>query len=172
MNERQEENEMPTIAGLQFHRVPQSVPDVIELAQRVLPELMKRLPTEQDLYWFVIEQYDRLRGRDHTLDEMLDEVALDELEYEGMRSETSYVGKPNPGVVFLEEQVRKPLRVEMDEEATTYVLVAIYTALCSTNEAAVNALRRKYATHYHNNCVQNGHYNTADKWVAVLDQIG
>lgn len=162
---------MINIAGLHLARPPQSVEDVIELTSAIMPNLINILPTEEDLYWFITEQYDRLFGKDDTLDEMLKIIGLLEIEYEGQRSETSYIGKPNAGVVFLEEQVRKPLSSELNEAATQYVLVAILTAVASSNESKLDEIRRKHAVHYQNNCIKQKHYNMADKWDEVLNLI-
>ncbi|UWU28856.1 hypothetical protein N2600_02470 [Rhizobium sp. WSM1274] len=162
---------MITIAGRDFARPPQSVEDVIQLTAQVMPALLRHLSTEQDFYWFVIEQYDRLYGYHDTLDEMLETIGLLEIEYEGQRSETSYIGKPNPGIVFVEDQIRKPLSRELDEGAMHFVLVGILTAVASSSAVKLLEIRRKHATHYHNNCIEKGHFNMADKWVEVLDAI-
>jgi hypothetical protein len=160
-----------TVGGVSISKRPESQEELLDLVHRVAPEIAKRVPTEQDFYWFLIEQYDRLRGKSDYFDELLDHVGLHPIEYKGMKSEESYVGQPNPGVVFFRDEITKPLSNLYDEDGLGYVTTALFTGFCGIYASGVTALRRKYATHYHNNCVSQGNYNSADRWVAVLDAL-
>lgn len=160
-----------TVGGLLIAKKPESQEELLDLVHRVAPEIAKRVPMEQDFYWFLIEQYDRLRGKSDYFDELLDHVGLHPIEYEGMRSEESYVGHPNPGVAFFRDEVTQPLSALYDKDGVGYVTTALFTGFCEIYASGVAALRRKYAEHYHNNCVSQGNFNSAERWVAVLDSL-
>ncbi|QQR39001.1 hypothetical protein [Devosia rhizoryzae] len=160
-----------TIGGISISKKPETEEELLQLVQRVAPEIAKRLPMEQDFYWFLIEQYDRMRGKSEYLDELLDHVGLHPIEYQDMRSEESYVGKPNPGVAFFRDEVVGPLSGMYDEDRVDYVSTVLFTGFCQVYAPGIAALREKYATHYHNNCVSQGSFNSADRWVEVLDSL-
>lgn len=150
---------------------PKSEDALIALAMKVAQSLTKRLPTEQDVYWFVVEQYDRLISQGGKIGEILTAVPLFEIEHRGSRSETSYVGKPNPGIVFLDQRVTPPLEREYGKEVAQRVRAMIYALFCDGFRAEVTRLRIKYAAHYANNCSSAGHFNKADEWDNVISTL-
>jgi hypothetical protein len=153
-------------------RPPKTDEEVLALCIKIAQSLVKRLPTEQDVYWFVVEQYDRLFEQGDKVREILANSSLFEIEHRGCRSETSYVGKPNPGVVFLEQEVMPPLIDAYGKEAAQRIGATIYVLFCDGLKLEIRRLRAKYASHYHNNCVAKGHYNNADEWALVLSAVG
>lgn len=150
---------------------PRSDDGILALAMRVAQSLTKRLPTEQDTYWFVVEQYDRLISHGGKVGEILSGVPLFEIEHRGSRSETSYVGKPNPGVVFLDQKVMPPLEGEYGREVAQRIRATIYALFCDGFRAEITRLRIKYAIHYANNCSSAGHFNKADEWDSVISAL-
>jgi hypothetical protein len=159
------------IGGITTAKPPGNAQELVALTQELAPAIARRVPTEQDCYWFVIEQYDRLHGQSPYLNELLGTVGLHEIEYAGMRSEESYVGKPNPGVIFFQREIVLPLASVFDKQATGYASIVIFTGFCQIYSEAVAHVRKKYATHYHNNCISQGSYRSADRWVEVLDSL-
>lgn len=150
---------------------PKSEEEILALAMRIAQSLTDRLPTEQDVYWFVVEQYDRLISHGGKVVEILSTIPLYEVEHHGNRSETSYVGKPNPGVVFLDQKVTPPLEREYGEEVAQRIRATIYALFCDGFRAEVTRLRIKYAVHYANNCSSAGHFNKADEWDSVISTL-
>src|ERR1700754_1504452 len=85
----------------------------LELVGLIATKMLQVLPTEQDHWWFLMEQFDRslifcAAARDIMI---TSPVPLHEIEYEGRRSEDSYVVVPNPGVVFL-QRVKRDLETQ------------------------------------------------------------
>jgi hypothetical protein len=144
---------------------------ILELAFRIAQSLTKHLPTEQDVYWFVVEQYDRLTVNGGKAAATLAEVPLFEIEHRGRRSETSYVGRPNPGVVFLDEKVMPALEREYGHEVAQRIRTSIYAFFRKSFRAQITPLRIKYAVHYANNCSSEGHFNKMDEWDQVVSSL-
>ena len=88
-------------------KLPETDDETMDLAELLARQLGSKLPTEQDVYWFVIEFYDRASAFNHSARAVLSNLPfrLFEMEYEGRRSEISYVGRKNPGVTYLLEEV-------------------------------------------------------------------
>ncbi|PAQ03765.1 hypothetical protein LRP31_34995 (plasmid) [Mesorhizobium mediterraneum] len=159
------------IGGISLDKHPDSPMELLELAQKLAPVIAQRVRYDQDFYWFLIEQYDRLHGQSEYFDGLLSQVGLQEIEYAGMRSEDSYVKKPNPGVTFFQKEIVPPLSTVVDKEGVVYASIVIFVSFCEIYKKNVTEVRRKYATHYHNNCVSQSSFDSADRWVKVLDSI-
>lgn len=150
---------------------PKTNQEVVTMCLSISKSLTKRLSTEQDIYWFVVEQYDRLfDGPDEKVREILSNTPLFHIEHRGSRSETSYVGKPNPGVVFLDQKVMPALEATFGGVAQR-MRATIYVMFCDGFKGEISKLRIKYAAHYHNNCLSNGHFNKADEWSEVISAL-
>ncbi|MDQ6192387.1 hypothetical protein QBK98_26465 (plasmid) [Klebsiella pneumoniae subsp. pneumoniae] len=78
-------------------KLPETDDQTMDLAAQLARQLGSKLPTEQDVYWFVIEFYDRASAFNHSARGVLGNLPfrLFEMEYEGRRSENSYVGRKN-----------------------------------------------------------------------------
>lgn len=137
----------------------------------IVEQLIKQMPTEQDIYWFVVEAYDRIMERGNALPTVKSHFPLLEIEYDGRRSESSYVGKHNPGVVFLDEKVSPPLTAKFGEVTSNQIRSGVYGAFRQLASERVNQLRVKYAVHYHNNCMKNGDYHHAELWGEVIELL-
>lgn len=143
------------------------------LAAKIASNLPALLPTEQDNWWFLAEQYDRLIDASGAAASAarLSPLRLHEIEYEGRRSEDSYVKEPNPGVSFL-----KAIKAEMDRHVapsmTDLMLANVFVMYASGFKDALNGIRRKYAQHFHDNCISQGSHRTAEKWQGVLEDLG
>jgi hypothetical protein len=159
------------IGGISVPRHPNTPNELVDLTTKLAPQIAKRVRSDQDLYWFIIEQFDRLYGKSEYFNEILDSVGLHVIEYKGMRSEQSYVGKPNPGVTFFQREIIAPLSAVYDQNGVDYSSVVIFSGFCQTYKTNVKAARNKYGTHYHNNCISQGNFNSADRWVEVLDSL-
>lgn len=134
-----------------------------------LPEF---LPTEQDTWWFLAEQYDRSIdcGNMHRRMLEISPLQMSEIEYEGRKSENSYVGKPNAGVAYL-KKARHELAAEVGGELADIAITQAFIFFAMQNMPAINTVRVKYATHFHNNCIRDGAYNNAERWQDAIDEI-
>lgn len=109
---------------------------------------------------------------------MLDELPLFPIEYEGMRSTTSYVGKPNPGIEYI-NRIRPDIRnwcaktvPALDPtELTTRIIASAYGKFRIAGKPILDEIRLEYAVHYHNNCVTSHSYGFADRWNEVIDAL-
>lgn len=151
---------------------PEDAQGLIQLCVKVAQTLPKKVPTEQDSYWFVIEQYDRLLSEnDQALNEALSRVPLFEVEYAGRRSESSYVGKPNPGVVFLDQEVMPVLEGVYGEAMALRLRAAIYTAFYEGFQSLLIPLRAKFAKRIRGDCRSDGLFDEADEWADVISAL-
>lgn len=146
--------------------------ELLGLAVHVAGDLARYLPTEQDTWWFLAEQYDRTvdLGGFHLKLLQMSSLKMHEIEYEGRRSEDSYVGKPNPGIAFL-DQARRGLEAKLPKNFVDTVITQGFILFAEQNVPGLNALRIKYANHFHNNCIRDGAYNNAERWQDVIDDI-
>lgn len=152
-------------------RPPSTTPEMEQLVSKIVEQLVKNLPTEQDFYWFVVEEYDRIVERGEVLPTLTLHFPLFAIEHEGRRSESSYVGAPNPGVMFLDEKVTPILTATFGERTAKLTRAGIYTKFRELAQSHVNPLRLKYAVHYHNNCIQSNSYRNADLWNEVIEAV-
>lgn len=157
-------------------KLPETDDQTMDLAAQLARQLGSKLPTEQDVYCFVIEFYDRASAFNHSARGVLGNLPfrLFEMEYEGRRSENSYVGRKNPGVTYLLEDVAPSFRKAIAHLGTgpEQVIVAIvYLVFCTAHAEMIKNLRVKYAVHYHNNCISSGSFNNAEKWGEVIDSL-
>lgn len=159
------------IAGLTLSRPPQNDEEFKVMAVHLSKEIAGILDNEQDIYWFVIEEYDRLMAHPEITGDILSQFPLFEMEYKGMRSEDSYVGKPNPGVEYLSLQAFPPLYLAFGYDGAIRSTAGIFIYFCQMYHIPINALRIKYATHYRNNTVSAGHFRVTDRWDEVLNKI-
>ena len=161
------------VGDIQFSNPPTNDEEVTDLAVKVANELPKKIPSEQDIYWFVIEQYDKMQAYNGRAASMTSNfpISLLEIEYEGRRSEKSYVGKSNPGIVYLDTKVTPPLEAQFGKETAELIRVAIFGTFCSGSVKIIQKLRLKYAVHYHNNCISTGSFRFADEWNEVISSL-
>ncbi|HIV79097.1 MAG TPA: hypothetical protein H9899_16385, partial [Candidatus Sphingomonas excrementigallinarum] len=150
----------------------ENVGALLEIAVEMSGDIARTLPTEQDAWWFLAEQYDRTVNLGGLHLQLLEASSLKMhvIEYEGRRSEDSYVGKRNPGAAFL-EQARRNLTAKLPDSLVDVVITQAFILFAEQNMPAIDALRIKYATHFHNNCVRSGAYNNAERWQDVIDEI-
>jgi hypothetical protein len=159
-----------TVGGVNLQRPPESDEEVTDLAVKIAKELAAKLPTEQDIYWFLIEQYDRLVGYSDRVEPLRASfpIRLYAIEYEGRRSENSYVGKPNPGMIYLDTEVTPVVEAHFGKSTAELIRTAIFGTFCDGCRDIIKNLRLKYAVHYHNNCVSSSSFRFADKWNEVI----
>lgn len=150
---------------------PQNSQELEGLTEIVARDLAQSLPTEQDVYWFVVEEYDRILERGEALPVLYEHFPLHPIEHQGRRSEESYVGHPNPGVVFLDELVSPALSAIYDAKTAVLIRAGIYTRFREVLKSDIDRLRMKYAQHYKQNCLKEGAANNAVRWQAVMDSV-
>jgi hypothetical protein len=161
------------VGGVHFAKPPTNEDETTQLILEVATQLVTKLPTEQDLYWFVIEQYDKMISYGSEVTSLVDfPLSLYEIEYEGRKSEKSYVGKRNPGMVFLDTEYMPVLSEHFGQKRAEHWRCLIFALLCSRHKAAIDGLRMKYAVHYHNDCVSRSSWSFADKWNKVISSLG
>jgi len=152
------------VGDVQLSAPPTTETEALKMCQEISKSLAKRLPTEQDVYWFVVEQYDRLLPAGDVIREILGNAPLFDIEFRGSRSESSYVGKPNPGVVYLDQHVMPTLEAQFGKETATRSRALIYVFFRDGFKAEVKRLRIKYAAHYAN----NASFSKAEEWDEVI----
>lgn len=151
---------------------PETDEEILQLIMDIAGELPKHLPTEQDVYWFVVEEYDRLLEHGAICADVLSQCPLMQIEHQGRRSEDSYVGKPNPGVEYI-ENVASPVLIEQyGYEVGTRIRASIYAGFRHIGAYDVARLRVKYANHYHANCTKSGNATGAWMWSKVVRSVG
>lgn len=155
---------------------PISGKELAKLTDSLTKQLQKRLPTEQDVYWFLIEFFDRAQSFNEGSLKILKglPISLFEIEYLNMRSENSYVGKRNPGIVYFEKEIDLPIQNKFpgsDDIIQQNIKTLVYMNFCFKNKNILNLLRIKYATHYYNNCIDHGSFSSAETWVEVLESL-
>lgn len=150
----------------------------LELSAIILSDLQQVLQTNEDYYWFVLELHDRLISKKDFVRTIIDEQPLLPFEYEGRRSINSYVGKPNPGIQYIDSiypsirnWCQKTVPMNHPDEISTRLIAAAYTRFRIVNESAINQIRLEHAIHFHNNCIMAGHLGSADKWGEVIDTL-
>lgn len=161
------------VGGVQYDGPPKKDDEITKLLLAVATELTRKLPTEQDIYWFVIEQYDNFLEYGEDITSRVEfPFSMFEIEYEGRRSESSYVGKPNPGVTFLDKEFMPPITQHFSLKQAQHWRALIFGMYCQRFQAQIAQLRLKYAVHYHNNCIKTKSYRSADKWNEVITDLG
>lgn len=166
-------NEQLNVGGIEVHRLPKNDKEIIDLSAMLAQKLAEVLPTEQDVWWFVVEQYDRALTYNQRVKHLLAHlpVHLYEIEHEGRRSENSYVGKSNPGIVFLDCKVRPFFEKHFDKDMAELIQDMIFVNYCNAIKDALAAIRLKYAVHFHNNCISSHSYSYADQWNEVIQSL-
>lgn len=135
--------------------------------------LQRTLPTEQDNWWFLAEQYDKTVALGGGVPRLLGMFPLKmfPIEYEGRKSEDSYVGLPNPGVVYL-NGVRQVLQEQFGKDIADLTVSHAFILYVVHMRTQLDQIRLKYAAHFHNNCVQSKSYRHADDWKEVIVSLG
>lgn len=93
------------------------------------------------------------------------------IEYEGRTTERSYVGSPNPGVVYL-NSVRDVLQEKFGPDIADLTVSHAFILYVVHMRVQLDQIRLKYAVHFHNNCVQSKSYRHADDWNEVIVSLG
>lgn len=118
-----------------------------QLAARLATELTGALRTEEDVWWFLVEEYDYIVGRGEPAAGLLamSDFEMHEIEYEGRKSENSYVGKANPGVALL-NKARSVFASKFDEDIADMTIAYAFIMFTENNKALLAPLRIKYAS--------------------------
>lgn len=142
------------------------------LAAQLADQLAGALRTEEDVWWFLAEEYDYLSNCGPSASNLLAKspLKMHEIEYEGRRSENSYVGKPDPGVTLL-KKARSVFADKFSEGIADLMIAYAFSLFVIQNINMLNPVRIKYATHFHNNCVSQGSFRNAERWGDVLDAL-
>jgi len=167
--------DMVIIGGIKT-KLPETDEQTMNLVSRLARQLEMKLPTEQDIYWFVIEFFDRASAFNTSAKDILNNLPfhLYEMEYEGRRSEKSYVGKKNTGVTYLIEDVAPSFKKAVSHLGAgpeQVIATLVYVIFCTAHAELIKNLRIKYAVHYHNNCISSGSFRNADKWGEVIESL-
>lgn len=143
-----------------------------QLAAQLADQLAGALRTEEDVWWFLAEEFDYIVDCGEPAAGLLamSGFEMHEIEYEGRKSENSYVGKPNPGVAML-KKARSLFARKFDEDIADMTIAYAFIMFIHNNQAVLTPLRIKYATHFHNNCVSQGSFRNAERWGDVLDAL-
>lgn len=140
---------------------------VSSIARRVI-ELS---PTELDIYRYLMEEADRMAEDGGFGRIALENSGIMPLEYEGEMGKAHNYPNNRAGLEYLDGEVSPDLEDALGGDRADNIRTMIFTSIVHGNESGVNAIRKKYAVHYANNCTQNGHYTFADKWDDVINSI-
>lgn len=145
----------------------------LSLVGLIATKMLNVMPTEQDHWWFLMEQFDRSMqfATNARAIVISSPISLHEIEYVGRRSENSYVGAPNPAVTFL-QKVQCDLNNHYSSELSEVVIANTYVSYVRACFDVLNRLRIKYAVHFHNNCISSHSYRHADRWNEVIKSLG
>jgi len=161
------------LCGVELEKMPDTKEEQLRMMALAAIGLMQQMPTEQDVYWFVIEQYDRIKSCGELVAAIMATYPFQmfEIEYLDRKSENSYVGHKNPGIVYVLNHIFPDLIKHYGPVNAQSMLAYIFGTYLNGNAAAIQALRLKYAVHYHNNCVSTGSLSYADQWNEVIESL-
>lgn len=161
------------LCGVELERMPANADELNRMMARTAVSIIPHLPTEQDVYWFVIEQYDRIVSCGETVASIMATYPFHmyEIEFLNRKSEESYVGHKNPGVVYVLNVILPDLVRHYGVVPAQTMLAFIFGTYLHGNAQLVQELRLKYAVHYHNNCISAGSFHAADKWGEVITAL-
>ncbi len=127
---------------------------------------------QQDLeaYRYLVEEADRFAGGNQFEQQVLALSGMMPLEYSGESKKVQEFAKCRPGVDFMnkfsaEIETLKGKAFAQNLRGQTYLFYL------TRNHDLLKGIRLKWATHYHNNCVQNRHFSYSEKWEKVIDAI-
>lgn len=162
-----------TLCGVKLEKMPETQEEQLRMMARAAIGLMQQMPTEQDVYWFVIEQYDRIKSCGALVAAIMATYPFEmfEIEYFDRKSENSYVGHKNPGIAYVLSHILPDLVTHYGPVNAQSMLAYIFGTYLNAHAADIQALRLKYAVHYHNNCVSTGSWGYADQWSEVIDSL-
>ncbi|MCM8561578.1 hypothetical protein ACLE2W_15785 [Pseudomonas shahriarae] len=170
---KNEPEEKIVLCGVELDRMPADAEELNRMMARAAISIMPYLPTEQDVYWFVIEQYDRIISCGELVASIMATYPFKmyEIEYLDRKSENSYVGHKNPGIVYILNAILPDLVRHYGMVQAQTMLAFIFGTYLHGNKDLIKALRLKYAVHYHNNCISSGSFRTAEQWNEVISSV-
>jgi len=162
------------VGGIELQRLPKNDEELMGLSVKLTQKLSQVLRTEEDIWWFVAEQYGQTQQYDGHAKRFVDglPIHLKEIEYEGRHSQDSYVGKLNPGIDFLDREVSAFFEEHFEKAMAEVMRAAIFGTFLDGCKDSIQAIRLKFAVHFHNNCVSSHSYNFADQWNEVIHELG
>ncbi len=158
------------IAGLRISTDSTGLDLETVVSRQLSPEIVKRCPTELDLYRYLVEEAEWL-SEDENDDISLDFSEIREVEYEGERAKASKYHRNRDALTWLDNRVMPDLRLHFGQAMADRIRGAVLFDMCLEHLEAILAVRLKYAVHYHNNCLKSGSYGYADRWAEVIDEI-
>ncbi|MFC4173767.1 hypothetical protein ACFOYU_17185 [Microvirga sp. GCM10011540] len=152
--------------------------NVVAASQIIINDLQKILVTHQDYHLYIIEQYARLR-LESGIRTMLDNVPLFEVEFEVLGLGWSQNSPRGPGVAYI-ETIRPAIRAWCEAtvpsldpgELSLRVIGAAYGHFRITGKSHFDEIRRGYAQHFHDQCLQQGRHVDAARWADVVERLG
>ena len=146
-------------------------------SQIIINDLQKILVSHHDYYIYIIEQYVRLR-REPGIRTLLDSVLLFDVECELLEGNVSRGEAPGPGVAYIETirpSIRDWCRITVPAldagELSSRVIGAVYGHFRATGQPHFDQIRRGYAQHHKDRCVQLGQNVDAERWSNVIDGL-
>lgn len=161
------------LCGVELDKMPETQEEQLRMMARAAIAIIPHLPTEQDVYWFVIEQYDRIISCGELVASIMATYPFKmyEIEYLDRKSEDSYVGHKNPGIVYVLNAILPDLVRHYGMVQAQTMLAFIFGTYLNGNKELIQSLRLKYAVHYHNNCVSSGSFTAAEQWDEVISAL-
>jgi hypothetical protein len=161
------------LCGVELDKMPETQEEQLRMMARAAIAIIPHLPTEQDVYWFVIEQYDRIISCGELVASIMATYPFKmyEIEYLDRKSENSYVGHKNPGIVYVLNAILPDLVRNYGMVQAQTMLAFIFGTYLHGNKELIQSLRLKYAVHYHNNCVSSGTFRPAEQWNEVISSL-
>lgn len=169
-DELQKDGPFIEIAGLEISTAVAGLDLETVVSRQLMPEIVKRCPTELDLYRYLVEEADWLSENEK------DAVSLEfseihELEYEGESAKARQYARNRKALEWLDSRVTPDLTKHFGQVMADKIRGAVFVEMNLDYYEQILALRLKYAVHYHNNCVKQGSYGYADRWDEIIKDI-
>lgn len=86
----------------------------------------------------------------------------------------TYILAKNAGISYLLEDVAPSFQKAVSHLGAgpeQVIIALVYVIFCTAHADMIKNLRVKYAVHYHNNCISSRSFNSAEKWVEVIESL-
>jgi len=160
-----------SVGGFSFDGDTANDEEWARMVSKIARRVIELSPTELDIYRYLMEEADRLSEGGGIGKIALENSGIKPLEYEGEMSKAHKYPDNRASLDYLNLEVSPDLNEALGADRAGNIRAMIFTFIVHSNISGVNEIRRKYAVHYANNCMANGHYGYADKWDEVIGSI-
>lgn len=169
----EEDEEEPAPEDNPFDGDLDSENGMAELVWNLTQQVQARAPTELDVYRYLVEEAERFAEGGAMEQAALRASGLTELEYAGERAKAANFAETRAALDYLNEDVTPALTQRVGPSRADEIRAYVFSHFVLRPEAelTMQSLRLKYAVHYCNNCLMNGHLMYHDRWAKVIEGI-